>query len=77
MSITAVFWDDRGPDNTIEVSTAEKLGDVLAGMSTGHTIKLMQDITYANNVSIGFGRQITFDLNGKTLDIKASNGIAL
>lgn len=52
------------------------LGDALAAVTTGQTIKLLQNINYNSGISIS-DKRITFDLNGFTLNVNNSAGSGL
>jgi hypothetical protein len=52
----------------IDGTQYDTLDEALAVVQTGETIKLFQDINYDNGIIIN-GKDITFDLNGHTLNV--------
>lgn len=61
---------------TISVSTADELTAALATMQDYYTIELNADIEYGVPITVD-GKDITFDLNGYTLDVTVASGIAM
>ena len=52
------------------------LGDALAQVADGQTIRLLEDIDHSSSIVVD-GKEIAFDLNGHTLNIDVSSGHAL
>jgi len=55
----------------IGTTTYTTLDAALAAVQNGQTIKLLTDITYNNEIDI-IGKTVTFDLNGKALNVSGT-----
>lgn len=60
----------------IDGVTYETLGEALAAVTDGETIRLLADIDYESGILIN-GKAITFDLNNHTLEVVNSSGTGL
>ena len=63
-------------DGESVVQEYEHLSEALAAAEDGQTIKLLENINYSGGIVVK-GRKITFDVNGKILNVFAINGHAL
>ena len=61
-----------------QIGTTEyvTLGDALAQVADGQTLRLLEDIDHSSSIVVD-GKEIVFDLNGHTLNIGVSAGNAL